>query len=142
MAKKTMFWIGVLLIGLVPLLAQTQPENPPAETPPAAPAPAAKLGRVNLPADFVHAGKDYAKGIYNLFLIEKESWPYFQVYDQKNELLFEEMAIVTVHAARQSRVMRRGLTQNGEYYRVRLGRDTRELLAFFQIKAEAKSEAK
>lgn len=53
-----------------------------------------KIGSVRVPRAFIHAGKEYSKGNYFVTLIAKEGVPYFNVSDQKKELLFEELAVL------------------------------------------------
>ena len=56
-----------------------------------------KIGRVYFPKAFIHAQKEYNKGVYNVVLISKDGVPYFQVMNKKKELLFEEMAVLKAY---------------------------------------------
>jgi hypothetical protein len=53
-----------------------------------------KLGRIYFPKAFVHAGKDYNKGTYKVEFTVKDEVPLFKVFDKKNNLLFEELAVI------------------------------------------------
>ena len=50
------------------------------------------LGSINFPKAFVHAGKDYDKGIYLVVLTEKHGFPWFKVSNKKKELLFNKQS--------------------------------------------------
>lgn len=96
------------------------------------------LGNVYFPRAFIHAGKEYQKGVYRLKLSEKEGTPYFFVY-QKNELLMEEMAVVKA-LEKPSRVrrfrIRKEFLKDFEYFRIRVTRPDKLLMAYFLVKRE------
>jgi len=96
-----------------------------------------QVGKVYVPKAFVHAGKDYAAGTYQLVLTEKEGVPTF-VVSQKGESLFEEMAAVKANAEGQGKTfkprIKKGMLKENEYYRVRVTTPAQHLMIYFLIK--------
>lgn len=127
--KKTIFFILVwLAVSGVASFAQTADIN---------------LGRVFFPRDFVHAGKDYGKGIYRIMLTQKDNVPFFSVYSPKKELLFDELAVLKPNDAKGIRKgwrLRKELLKGDEYFRIRVLKPGQLVLAYFLIKAEKPPE--
>lgn len=96
-----------------------------------------QVGKVVVPQAFVHAGKDYAAGAYQLTLTDKEGVPTF-IVSQKGTPLFEEMAAVKVNAEGQGKTFRprikKGMLKENEYYRVRVTTPAQHLMMYFLIK--------
>ncbi len=96
-----------------------------------------QIGRVNVPLAFVHAGKDYDAGPYQLVLTQKEGVPTFLV-SRKGELQYEEMAAVMANPASKGRTFRprikKGMLRENEYYRVRVTTPDQHLMVYFLIK--------
>jgi hypothetical protein len=121
---------------------QTQQTEPTAQGAPAvqekpAQPEEADLGKVYIPRDFVHADKDYSKGNYYISLFEKDGAPWFKVFNNKKELLFEEMAIVKAYKgkAKQSKPrVRKEFLKDFEYFRILVIKSDSRLLAYFLVK--------
>jgi hypothetical protein len=104
-----------------------------------------KVGYISIPRPFVHAGKDYARGAYYITLTEKEGVPYFNVFNRKKELLFEEMAVVQPYKARNKNFkyrIRKGYSRGGEYFRLRVIQPDSVMSAFFLIKKKTPAPPK
>lgn len=98
-----------------------------------------KIGNVRIPRDFVHAGKDYKRGVYWVTLKAKEGVPYFHIHNRKKELLFEEMAVLQVRTRKTApkRVwhrVNRTILKGAEYYRIKVTRPDSYIKAFLLIK--------
>ncbi|MCK4762410.1 MAG: hypothetical protein KAW12_09455 [Candidatus Aminicenantes bacterium] len=121
-----------------------KPVPTPTPTPIPTPAPTPpplRLGRIYFPRDFVHAQKDYKKGVYRLNLISKEEVPYFQILSKKGELLFEEMGLVKPYKGRNKRFryrLSKAMMRGYEYFRIRVTRPDKYIMAFFFIKQPEK----
>jgi len=103
------------------------------------------LGRINFPKSFVHAGKDYNKGVYLVTLTEKEGVPWFKVFNKKKELLFDEMAVVKPYKGRRKNFkyrVRKGLLKGYEYFRIRVIKPDNMIMAFFLVKQKEASSSK
>ena len=95
------------------------------------------LGRVYFPRAFVHAGKDYDKGVYRMSLMEKEGVPWFKVFDKKKELLFEEMAVVKPYEGKSKRFryrIRKEMLKGYEYFRIMVIKPDKRIMAYFLVK--------
>jgi len=95
------------------------------------------LGSINFPKAFVHAGKDYDKGVYLMILTEKHGFPWFKVSNKKKELLFEEMAVVKPNKGRRKNFKYRlikGFINGYEYFRIRVIKPDKMIMAFFLVK--------
>jgi hypothetical protein len=106
-----------------------------------------KIGNVRIPRDFVHAGKDYKRGVYWVTLKAKAGVPYFNIHNRKKELLFEEMGVLQLRKRksapkriwhRVNRTMLRGY----EYYRIKVTRPDSYIKAFLLIKQQPKKKKK
>lgn len=109
------------------------------------PPPPLKLGRMYFPRDFVHANKDYKRGIYRITLISKDEKPYFQVADKKGELLFEEMAVVKTYKSKYKRFryrVRKEILRGYEYFRIKVTRPGQYIMAYFKLKEPKKPAEK
>jgi hypothetical protein len=116
--------------------AQEPPEPVKEETQAVKPPEEINLGNIYFPRPFVHAGKDYEKGVYRVTLSEKEGTAYFFLY-QKNELVLEEMAVVK-ELEKPSRVrrfrLRKEFMKDFEYFRVMVTRPDKLVMAYFLVK--------
>jgi len=104
------------------------------------------LGKVYFPRPFVHAGKNYNKGIYWMVLTEKEKVPYFKVLTKDHELLFEEMAVTAPYKGRAKKFkyrVKKELLRGYEYFRVKVTKPDNLIMAYFLLeKKEIKKEEK
>jgi hypothetical protein len=119
--NKKQFLFGMLLItGL--LSAQTQD---------------IRLGAINFPQAYTHAGNEYPQGFYEVVLTSKDAVPYFTIYNSKQELQFEELAIVKA-GSRIGKTspfhLKKGILKGDEYFHIMVIRPDRSLLAYFLIK--------
>jgi hypothetical protein len=117
--------------------AKTGPETPTVET--TSFSDEINLGKINFPRDFIHKQIDRKKGVYQVKLISKEyeDIPYFQVYDQENQLLFEEMALVIPRKGKFGKFkyrIRKRLVNSQEHFMIRVTRPDKYVYAFFFIK--------
>ncbi|MCX6584046.1 MAG: hypothetical protein NT166_28055 [Candidatus Aminicenantes bacterium] len=118
---------------------QTEPTTqgvPAAQDKPAQPEET-DLGKVYIPRDFVHADKDYIKGNYYISLIEKDGAPWFKVFNNKKELLFEELAVVKAYEGKTKRSglrVRKEFLKDFEYFRILVIKPDSHLLAYFLVK--------
>jgi hypothetical protein len=97
------------------------------------------LGRIYFPRAFVHAGKNYDKGVYRMSLTEKEGVPWFKVFDKKKELLFEEMAVVKPYKGKSRRFrfrIRKQMLKGYEYFRITVTKPDKRIIAYFFVKQE------
>ncbi|MDQ1355077.1 MAG: hypothetical protein QG657_5386 [Acidobacteriota bacterium] len=119
---------------------QTEPTAQPADqTPQEKPVQPeeTELGKVYIPRDFVHADKDYIKGNYYLSLFEKDGSPWFKVFNNKKELLFEELAVVKPYQGKAKKAklrVRKEFLKDFEYYRVLVIKPDSHVLAYFLVK--------
>ncbi|HSQ35324.1 MAG TPA: hypothetical protein VLQ89_04950 [Candidatus Binatia bacterium] len=115
------FLIGWLLIG--GLLSAQSPEL--------------KLGAIEFPLAFVHAGTEFPQGFYEVVLTARDSVPFFIVYDSKQQLLFEEMAIVQPQPGKRMSSafrLKKELSSGDEYFRIMVSRPGQRLLGYFLVK--------
>lgn len=102
------------------------------------------LGRIYFPRDFIHANKDYKKGVYRVKLIYKDEMPYFQVSNRKGELLFDELAVVKPYEGKSKRFKYRvkpEMLRGYEYFRIKVTKPDKLIMAYFLVKEElAKKE--
>ncbi len=95
------------------------------------------IGRVSIPRDFVHEGKDFAKGIYRITLVSKEGTPVFLVKDNQDVLLFEELAVVKPYEGQSKNFkprIRKEVLKDYEYYRVKVTTPESLYMAYFLLK--------
>lgn len=95
------------------------------------------LGRVYFPKAFVHAGKDYNRGVYRMSLTEKEDFPWFKIFDKKKKLLFEEMAVVKPYEGKSKRFryrIRKEMLKGYEYFRITVVKPDKRIIAYFLVK--------
>jgi len=100
------------------------------------------LGRVNVPRPFIHAGKDYAGGVYWITLSEKEGVPYFNVHDKDKKLLFDELAVLkpkntSGSADKMKHRVHKGLISGSEYFKIKVDRGDSDIIAFLLVKKPA-----
>jgi hypothetical protein len=95
------------------------------------------LGSIRFPRPFIHAQKDYDQGIYYITLTAKVGIPYFNVYNQTQELLFEEMAVVKSNKRKSGRVkyrVKKGFSNKQEHFSLKVITSTHRIMAFFLVK--------
>ncbi|MGE5343521.1 MAG: hypothetical protein ACM3SY_18790 [Candidatus Omnitrophota bacterium] len=136
--KKLMFvFCFFCVMGMI--LAQNESNAEPKESEVA-------IGFIKINKIFIHADKEYEPGTYWFALTEKAGAPYFKVYNRKKEFLFDEMAIVKPNALKKKNIRKhsvsKGLTPNGEYFRIRVTRRDDSLFGYFLVKKEGNSEQK
>jgi hypothetical protein len=104
------------------------------------------LGKIYFPRPFIHAGKNYNKGVYWLILTEKDNVPYFKVLTKKHELLFEERAALAPYKGRSKKFkykLKKELLRGYEYFRVKVTKPDGLVMAYFLLeKKEEKKEEK
>ncbi len=104
-----------------------------------------KLGKVYFPKTFVYNMKDYKRGVYRVILTEKEGVPYFNVYNKKKELLFEEMAVVKPYEGKYKKFkfrVKKELLKGYEYFRIKVTKPDKVYLAHFLVKQKVKKAKK
>ncbi|NIM14404.1 MAG: hypothetical protein GTO45_20415 [Candidatus Aminicenantes bacterium] len=101
-----------------------------------------KVGYITIPRPFIHAKKDYDKGIYYVTLTAKEGVPYFNVHNQKKELLFEELAVVkpTKSKYKFNYRVRKGFLKGYEYFKLKVMKPEANIFAFFLVKKEKEKQ--
>jgi hypothetical protein len=95
------------------------------------------VGSVRFPKPFIHAQKDYDQGIYYITLTAKAGTPYFNVYTQTQELLFEEMAVVRPNKRKSGKFkyrVRKGFSNKREHFNLKVITPTHRIMAFFLVK--------
>jgi hypothetical protein len=95
------------------------------------------LGSIHFPRPFIHDQKDYDQGIYYITLVLKHGIPYFNVYTQTQELLFEEMAVVKqadLKTGKSKFRVKKVLLNNSEYFNLKVLTSTHRIMAFFLVK--------
>jgi hypothetical protein len=95
------------------------------------------IGRVYFPRAFVQNKKDYKRGVYRVILTEKDGVPYFNVYNKKKVLLFEEMGVVKPYKSKYKKFryrVKKELLKNYEYFRIRVTKPNKLIMAHFLIK--------
>jgi hypothetical protein len=98
------------------------------------------LGSISFPRPFIHSQKDYEPGIYYITLKAKAGVPYFNVYTQTQELLFEEMAVVQPNKGNPGKVpyrVKKGFSNNQEYFDIKVITPTHRIMAFFLVKKKS-----
>jgi hypothetical protein len=119
--NKKLFLIGLMLIPCL-LLAQSQDIN---------------LGKINFPQAFIHAGKEFPQGKYEVIVTVKDSVPFFYVYNSQQELLFEELAIVKAHSKNKKASpysLKKEFLKDDEYFRIKVIEPEQWLLGYFLVK--------
>jgi hypothetical protein len=95
------------------------------------------LGSISFPRPFIHAQKDYDQGIYYITLTAKAGVPYFNVYTQTQELLFEEMAVVKPNKGKPGKYkyrLKKGFLNKQEYFNLKVITPSHRIMAFFLVK--------
>jgi hypothetical protein len=96
-----------------------------------------KIGKVKFPKDFIHAGKEFKAGIYQVVLTQKETVPYFLVSTVKNEQLFDEMAIVKKAQKRKAGhklSIKKDLSKDAHFFRIEVFKPEAVVMAYFMLK--------
>lgn len=102
------------------------------------------LGKIYFPKAFVHNMKDYKKGVYRVVLTAKDGVPYFNVYKKKN-LLFEEMAVVKPYEGKYKKFkyrVKKELLKGYEYFRIKVTKPNKMIMAHFLVKKTVKNKKK
>lgn len=100
-----------------------------------------KLGKIYFPKAFVHNMKDYKRGVYRVILTEKDGVPYFNVFNKKKELLFEEMAVVKPYEGKYKKFkyrVKKELLKDYEYFRIKVTKPEKMIMAHFLVKVKVK----
>ncbi len=95
------------------------------------------LGKMYFPKAFVHAGKDFNKGVYLVKFGTKDNIPYFFVYNKKKELLFDEMAVVKPYEGKYKKFkyrVKKELLKGYEYFRIKITKPDNLYMAYFLVK--------
>jgi len=96
-----------------------------------------EIGNIRIARPFIHAGTDFEKGIYFVTLTAKDGVPYFNFFNAKKELLFEEMGIVKVYGTpkmNKKPVIKKGFIKNLEYYRIKVKQSGVMFLGYLLVK--------
>ena len=99
------------------------------------------LGKIYFPKAFIHAKKDYNRGVYRVKFTKKENIPYFIIMNKKREPLFEEMAVVKPYKGKYKKFryrLKREMLRGYEYFRIKLTRPDNFYMAYFLIKNREK----
>ncbi len=101
-----------------------------------------KVGYITIPRPFIHANKDYDKGVYYVTLTAKEGVPYFNVHNKEKELLFEELAVVKTVKPRGKfdYKIRKGFLRGYEYFKLKVMKPEADITAFFLVKKKKKEK--
>jgi hypothetical protein len=97
------------------------------------------IGKVRISKPFIHAGKDFEKGIYWVTLTAKDGIPYFNIHNPKKELLFEELAIVKPFETTSKKFtphVTKGFLKSGKYFRIKVKRPDAFVLCYLLLKQE------
>ncbi len=119
--NKKLILMGLLLITFL-LSAQSQDIH---------------LGAMNFPRAYIHAGTEYPQGFYEVVLTFKDAVPFFNVYNSKQELLFEELAIVKTNPRRGRKFtyrLKKEFLKGDEYFRIMVVQPDQRLMGYFLLK--------
>ena len=119
--NKKLFLIGLLLL---PCLLSAQNQD-------------IRLGAINFPQAYIHAGTEYQQGFYEIVLTFKDAVPFFNVYNSKQEMLFEELAIVKANSRRgnaSSYRLKKEFLKGDKYFRIMVIKPDQWLLGYFLVK--------
>ena len=119
--NKKIILIGLILIPCL-LLAQSPDIN---------------LGKINFPQAYIHAGQEFPQGSYEVVLTVKDTVPFLNVYNSKQELLFEEMVIVKAHSGRKMSApyrLKKEFLKDNEYFRIMVIKSEQWLMGYFLVK--------
>ncbi len=142
--KKSVLLVVFLLLAVALGFAQETAEQKPAAEQPAAqekaepalpPANDIALGKIRFPRNFLQAGKEYARGVYPVVLAQREGVYFFDVANPKGEALFSEMAVIKEYrtGGRFKYRLRRDLTSQGSYFRIKVIMPDKLVMAYFQV---------
>jgi hypothetical protein len=95
------------------------------------------LNKINFPKAYIHAGKEFPEGSYEVVLTVKENVPFFNIYNSKQELLFEEMAVVKAHSGRKMASayrLKKEFLKEDEYFRIMVIKPEQWLMGYFLVK--------
>ncbi|MBN2399892.1 MAG: hypothetical protein JXI33_06080 [Candidatus Aminicenantes bacterium] len=95
------------------------------------------LGAMNFPRAYIHAGTEYPEGFYEVVLTFKDAVPFFNVYNSKQELLFEEQAIVKTNPRPGKKFpyrLKKEILKGGEYFRIKVIQPDQWLMGYFLVK--------
>lgn len=124
---KTIIFITIILL-MFPVVVINQSQNIDIS-----------LGKIYFPRPFIHAKKNYAKGIYWMVLTEKEKVPYFKIFNKEHELLFEEMAVIAPYKGRSKNFkyrVKKEFLRGYEYFRIKVTRPDNLIMAYFLVEKE------
>jgi hypothetical protein len=141
-AMKKIILIAALVLFSGLLLAQEQTQVEPqaqvqTQVQPQPQPQVKNLKKIGFPQAFIHAGMEYPAGNYWLVLAEKDGQPLFTVSNEKQELLFEELAIVKARPGGRtgsSFRVRKEFMSEREYFRVLVTTPGQWLMGYFLVK--------
>jgi len=119
--NKKLFLIGLMLIPCL-LSAQSRDIN---------------LGKIEFSQPYIHAGIEFPSGSYGVVLTLRDSVPFFNVYNSRQELLFEELVIVKAHSGRKmasSYRLKKEFLKDEEYFRIKVIKPEQWLMGYFLVK--------
>jgi hypothetical protein len=96
-----------------------------------------RLGAMNFPQPYIHAGTEYPQGFYEVVLTYKDAVPFFNVYNSSQELLFEELAIIKVQPGRGKTApfrLKKEFLKGNEYFRIVVIKAGQWLMGYFLVK--------
>jgi hypothetical protein len=96
------------------------------------------IGNVRIPKAFIHAGKEYNRGIYWITVKEKNGAPHFYVHNRKKELLFEELAVLKLRdykgkAKKLRHWVSREFLKGYEFFRIKVSRADSYIIAYLLV---------
>jgi hypothetical protein len=99
-----------------------------------------QIGRVNIPKAFIHQEREYAQGVYQITLSEKEGLPpTFQVKNTQGELLFEELAVVKAYEGKGKNFkprIHKVFLKDYEYFRIQVTTPQSVYMVYFLTKKD------
>ena len=119
--NKKIILVGLLLITCL-LPAQNQDIN---------------LGAINFPQAYIHAGQEFPQGYYGVVLTYKDAVPFFNVSNSKQELLFEELAVVKAHSGSKMTSayrLKKEILKEDEYFRIKVSKPEQWIMGYFLVK--------
>lgn len=95
------------------------------------------IGKIYISKDFVHTDTTFKKGNYYVTLFEKEGVPWFKIFNNNKELLFEELAVVKNYQGKAKRTklrVHKEFLKDYEYFRVMVVKPDKHLMLYFLMK--------
>ena len=95
-----------------------------------------KLGNVYFSKGFVHSQKIYAKGTYQVELIQKDSKYYFNIMNKKGDQLFEELAVIKAFEGKNKNFkyrIKKEFLKKFEYFRIKVTTPENLIMSYFLV---------